>query len=86
SSFGEDAAGEIYFCDLFGGGVFRIDSEAAPPCLDVDGDGTVGVTDLSTLITQWGPCGGDCAVDFDGDGNVNTSDLVALILAWGPCH
>ena len=54
---------------------------SVPPILD--GDGTVGVTDLIALITAWGPC--SCAADLDGNGAVDVVDLVALITAWGGC-
>jgi hypothetical protein len=54
---------------------------------DVDGDGTVGTSDLLALLSAWGPCDPDCdpALDLDGDGTVGTSDLLALLSAWGPC-
>ena len=50
---------------------------------DLDGDGSVGVTDLVALITDWGLA--NVPADLDGSGNVDVNDLVALIVAWGPC-
>ena len=42
------------------------------PCPDLDGDGTVGITDLLDLLANWGnPYG--------------INDLLALLSAWGPC-
>ena len=52
---------------------------------DVDGSGTTNVSDLLTLIGDWGPCSG-CASDINNDGVVNVSDLLEVIAAWGPCQ
>ena len=51
---------------------------------DIDGSGTVGASDLLSLLVSWGACKG-CPADFDGDGNVGASDLLALLANWGPC-
>ncbi|MEE8154183.1 MAG: hypothetical protein V3T53_04380 [Phycisphaerales bacterium] len=51
---------------------------------DLDGDGSVGASDLLSLLASWGPCKG-CAADFDGNGNVGASDLLTLLANWGPC-
>ncbi len=48
---------------------------------DIDGDGNVSVTDLLTLIADWGSCN-CCSSDINGDGEVNVTDLLALIAAW----
>ncbi len=54
-------------------------------CLwDLDGTGSVGVSDLLSLLASWGPCKA-CPADFDGNGNVGVSDLLALLANWGPC-
>ena len=52
---------------------------------DLDGDGTVGVTDLLILLGDWGPCPpkGDCPADLDGDGSVGVKDLLILLGNWG---
>ncbi len=56
-----------------------------PECpADLDSDGTVGVSDLLSLLASWGPCKG-CPADFDGNGAVGVSDLLVLLANWGPC-
>lgn len=57
------------------------------PCAgDLDEDGTVGPSDLATLLGAWGtsPRAG-AAPDLDGDGLVGAGDLAILLGAWGPC-
>ena len=59
----------------------------APNCNcphDLDGDGSVGASDLLALLVSWGPCKG-CSADFDDNGSVGASDLLALLVNWGPC-
>ncbi|MEE8153901.1 MAG: M12 family metallo-peptidase [Phycisphaerales bacterium] len=51
---------------------------------DLDDNGTVGASDLLSLLAQWGMDPGG-PPDFDGDGNVGASDLLALLANWGPC-
>ena len=51
---------------------------------DLDGDGSVGASDLLSLLSSWGPCQG-CPADFDDNGTVGASDLRALLVNWGPC-
>ncbi|MBL9147134.1 MAG: hypothetical protein JNM94_00420 [Phycisphaerae bacterium] len=59
------------------------DVETSTPCLgDLDGDGSVGGSDLGTLLGQWGGAGN---ADFDGSGTVGGADLGTLLGAWGPC-
>ncbi len=54
-------------------------------CLwDLDANGSVGTSDLLSLLVSWGPCK-DCPADFDGNDNVGVSDLLALLANWGPC-
>ncbi len=60
---------------------------ASPPSMcpwDLDGTGSVGVSDPISLLDRWGPCKG-CPADFDGTGNVGVSDLVGLLANSGPC-
>ncbi len=47
---------------------------------DLDGDGSVGATDLALLLGQWGTEG---SADLDGNGSVGASDLAILLGAWG---
>ena len=54
---------------------------------DLDGDGTVGATDLLSLLVTWGVCAPciNCPADFDHNCIVGASDLLALLVNWGPC-
>ena len=54
---------------------------------DLDGNGTVGATDLLSLLVTWGVCAPciDCPADFDGNCTVGATDLLALLVNWGPC-
>ena len=51
---------------------------------DLDCDGTVGTTDLVSLVAQWGSCE-LCSADVDDDGQIGVLDLIGLIVAWGVC-
>jgi len=64
--------------------VFSIDCQEDIPG-DLNGDGTVGTSDLLILFSNWGPCAncGKCPADFDGDCTVNTVDLLFLFNNWG---
>ena len=46
---------------------------------------TVGILDLLTLLTNWGPCplAEDCQADLDGDGEVDVVDLLLVLAKWG---
>ncbi len=57
----------------------------APHPADVDGDGTVGTTDLLQILGAWGPVedSSDLKYDLDNDGFVSTTDLIAMLGAWG---
>ena len=48
---------------------------------DLDGDGSVGITDFLALLGAWGTPGGD----VDGDGTTGITDFLALLGAWGSC-
>lgn len=50
---------------------------------DTNNDGLVNVTDLLTLLAQWGPCLSIYAADFNADGVVNVTDLLTLLANWG---
>jgi uncharacterized membrane protein len=53
------------------------------PCnADLNGDGTVGGSDLGLLLGAWETPGPG---DIDGDGIVTGADLGLLLGAWGPC-
>ncbi len=55
--------------------------------LDLDGDGSVGLGDLSALLESFGCATGDACYsadrDFDGDGEVGLSDLSDLLADFG---
>ncbi len=55
------------------------------PASDIDGDGTVGVSDLLLLLGALGPCTSaqECLADLDQDGYVGISDLLTLLANWG---
>ena len=63
-------------------------SSTALACLDADGDGVVDMTDLLSVLVQWGSCpaSGSCTADANDDGAVNTDDLMLIIDAWGQCE
>ncbi|MEE8155936.1 MAG: FG-GAP repeat protein [Phycisphaerales bacterium] len=55
------------------------------PLGDLDGDGTVGASDLLILLVNWGRCADcdDCIADIDGNCTVGASDLLILLANWG---
>lgn len=64
------------------GRLIRFDCRFSPACtVDLDGDGTVGASDLSVLLAAWGTAGSD----LDGDGTTGGLDLALVLSAWGPC-
>ena len=53
---------------------------------DLDGDGSVAITDLLMLVAAWGPCPDPpdpCPADLDDDGDVGILDLLTLLAYWG---
>lgn len=78
------ADGTIY---SFGnGGLYAF--EPSSTCLaDLDGDATVGLSDLATLLGAYGASRGDANfdsdADLDRDGTVGLSDLAALVGVYG---
>jgi hypothetical protein len=57
---------------------------------DINGDHTVNVADLLTVISSWGACANCAACPADiapavHDCNVNVADLLAVISSWGAC-
>jgi subtilisin family serine protease len=71
-----------------GNGVMTIGCEPLPTCpSDLNGSGTVDVSDLLILLGAWGNCAdvADCPADLNGDGVVDVSDLLILLGDWGPC-
>jgi formylglycine-generating enzyme required for sulfatase activity len=78
---GSALAGGIAFVALAGSASAQGQSCAA----DLNGDGSVGAPDLSTLLGAWGPCTKSCAADIDGDEMVGAPDLSLLLAEWGTC-
>ena len=55
-------------------------------CGDTNGDGSVNVVDLLSVINDWGPCPtppSPCESDMSNDGLVNVADLLLVIDNWG---
>ncbi len=50
---------------------------------DVTGDAVVNVSDLLSVIDQWGQP--NSPADISGDGIVNVTDLLEVVGSWGPC-
>ena len=49
---------------------------------DIDGNGTVGTSDLAAVLIGWGPCAG-CTADINDSGAVDAADIAALLSLWG---
>ncbi len=81
--------GEADACEILAGSAPDDNGNGVPDECDtpgdIDGDGSVGVTDLLILLGTWGPCGncGSCPADLDGDCVVSVTDLLSLLGAWG---
>ena len=52
---------------------------------DLDGDGTVGISDLLILLASWGSCDecDNCPADLNDDCTVGVADLLILLANWG---
>ena len=48
---------------------------------DVNGDGTVDVSDVLALVSAWGPCSG-CTEDLNQNGMVDVTDLLIVLGNW----
>ena len=61
-------------------------SEVSSACAgDLDQSGAIDISDLLSLISQWGACSDACAGDLDQNGVVDLDDLLACLSAFGPC-
>ena len=58
------------------------DEEAVACPLDLDGDLAVTVSDVLTLLSEFG-CAQDCSNDVSGDGQVSVADVLALLGGYG---
>jgi hypothetical protein len=78
-------------CEILSGDAEDLNGNGVPDECDLpgdlDGDGSVGVTDFLILLTTWGPCPGacppPCAGDLDGDCVVGVGDFLMLLSLWG---
>ena len=59
---------------------FGVLTEEAPCPADLSGDGEVGFSDLSIILSSWLTSDGG---DVNGDGETNFSDLNLVLSAWG---
>ena len=84
SSFGEDAAGELYILDQTDGEIFKIvraDGGSGDCCKgDLDGDRDVDQADLGILLAAYLQSDGG---DLDGDGDTDQADLGILLSMYG---
>jgi hypothetical protein len=75
-------------CEILNGELVDTDGDGVPDQCecesDINGDGYVNVTDLLTIIDQWGQT--DSSADVNDDGIVDVSDLLIVIGSWGPCE
>ena len=81
-----------YAADLYGLGTndpqqMEIIELELPFAGDLDGDGSVGITDFLLLLAAWGPCDEpcppSCPADFDGDCQVGITDFLIQLANWG---
>ncbi len=83
SSFGEDAVGNLYILDLFGGEVFKVIPSATWIDADFDCDGDVDLDDLLLLVSDW--LGSTDAYDIApelGDQKINLLDFSQFVSSW----
>ena len=54
---------------------------------DINGTGSVTVTDVLAVLEAWGPCDPSihCMADLDGNGEVAVDDVLKVMEQWGPC-
>ncbi len=81
-------SGTLDLCDIADGASRDANGNGIPDeceCpWDLDGNGSVGILDLLTLLAAWGTDPGG-PPDFDGNGSVGILDLLTLLANWGPC-
>ena len=58
--------------------------EPSPLCpADLNGNGSVGVSDILIVLGAWGETGNQA--DIDGSGTVDVGDVLAIVEGWGDC-
>lgn len=66
------------------GGFWTGSASAPEGCIgDLDGDGMIGVSDLSILLSNLGLPGGPADGDLDGNGTVGLEDLSLILAIFG---
>ncbi len=85
-------SGQIYYYKIaainaIGTGPLSSETSATPTGTakpgDVNGDGSVGILDLSIMASHWGLSGQTLSTgDLNGDGNVNILDLSIIATNW----
>ncbi len=89
----DDADVLIRFRSQVGGddshGIDNIELVRVSCVADITGDGNVGVSDLLSVISAWGPCPVPCPpvcpADVSRNCQVSVGDLLAVINGWGQC-
>lgn len=82
SSFGRDAAGELYVLNYGSGQILKLVPTGDYTPGDLDGDGDVDGADLAILLGQWNSM--DCGpADITNDGIVGGADLAVQLGNWG---
>ena len=51
---------------------------------DVNNDAAVGLSDVISVLSAWGPCA-YCPSDVNANGTVELADLISVISSWGAC-
>lgn len=65
---------------------FSLTTGGQPPCVgDLDGDGVIGLADLSIMLGNYGTTSGATPSDgdLDGDGDVDLADLAVMLSLFG---
>ena len=92
----DPGCGVLYVVDM---GAYEFPGTAAPSGVryaDLDGNGSVGITDFLALIASWGSCEGCCPADLgvmtadppcvlwsDPNGLVTIDDMQTILFLWG---
>ena len=74
---------EVTACNYNPAAIFNDGS--CEPCTcpaDIDGDGTIGVSDILGVLAEFG-CAANCTVDLDEDGQVGVSDILQVLAQFG---
>ena len=88
ASFGEDAYGELYLCDIYGGEVFKIVPDANEVVTDCDNNSEPDACQILANPSLDMNGNGvldmcECPGDIDGNGATDLADLAGLLAAFG---